>query len=1055
MDPALDLPAADSQSAEPAPTVSTRQAHDAREVRKTVTVLFADVAGSTSLGERNDPESMRRVMSRYFDEMRTILERHGGTVEKFIGDAVMAVFGIPLVHDDDPLRAVRAAVEMRERLATVNAELEAQWGVRLDVRMGLNTGEVVAGGPGASTYATGDPLNVASRLEQEAGPGEILIGPNTQRFVRDAALTEALEPLTLKGKAAPVAAFRLLGLASGPAAHGRRLDSPMVGRQRERRRLHDAFEQAVADRSCQLFTVLGLAGVGKSRLMQEFLGDVAARALVVSGRCLPYGEGITYWPLLEAVKEAVGLEVADSSASALAKLAAALGEQHGAELAAQHIAELIGLAEAGAGVEEAFEAVRALFEALARTQPLVVVFDDIHWGASTFLDLVEHLADWARGAPILLTCMARPELLDVRRGWGGGKLNATSVLLEPLSDVECGQLIENLVGQAELAGEVEARIAEAAEGNPLFVEEMLSMLIDDRLLIRENGRWVATQDLSRVPVPPTIQALLAARLDRLSADERAVVERAAVEGKVFTESAVAELSPDKLRSAVPAALGSLVRKEMIRPDPARHGEHWFRFRHLLIRDAAYDSIPKEVRAELHERFARWLDARSREQTTESEEIVGFHLEQACRYRAELGPVGEAGKALAREAARRLGDAGKRAFLRKDASAAVSLISRAVALLPADDPVRVDLLPNVRVMQGMSGDLTWARIVLSDAIAAGDERLEAHARVQSAFLKLFTEPDVTADELLHIGERALLVFERFGDELGLARAWRLIAQAHYLGRHARQALEASEEALVHIRRAGDDLEETEGVEWLVIPLVWGPTQVAAGITRCERLLAECAGKPVLEVMATIALANLLALAGRGTEALELMERGRGLLDPGEERVWIFPLNFTLLTTLADDPIAAERELRWGYDLYKRSGATHPFATLAAMLAQALCAQERDDEAERLTREAEGAARPNDVHTQMLWRATRAKVLARRGEFAAAEVLARQAVAFAAESDFLENHGDALMVLADVLRLGGQPGEASTSVAQALQLFDQKGNVPSAARARSLLAQLSGQ
>jgi ATP/maltotriose-dependent transcriptional regulator MalT len=351
---------------------------------------------------------------------------------------------------------------------------------------------------------------------------------------------------------------------------------------------------------------------------------------------------------------------------------------------------------------------------------------------------------------------------------------------------------------------------------------------------------------------------------------------------------------------------------------------------------------------------------------------------------------------------------------------------------------------------MSGDLTWARTVLSDAIAAGDERLAAHALVQSAFLRLFTEPDVTADELLQIGERALLVFEQFGDELGLARAWRLIAQAHYLGRHAAPALEASEHALVHIRRAGDDLEETEGVEWLIIPLLWGPTPVTSAIARCERLIDECAGKPVLEVMATIALANLLGMAGRGTEALELMQRARGLLDPGEEQVWFFPRNFTLLTTVADDPIAAERELRWGYELHRRSGETHPFATLVAELAETLCAQGRDDEAERLTREAEAAARPNDVQAQMLWRATRAKVHARRGEFAAAEVLAREAVAFAAESDFLDIHGDALMALADVLRLAEQPSEAATVVAQAVELFEQKGNVVSAARAGSLLA-----
>ena len=324
----------------------------------------------------------------------------------------------------------------------------------------------------------------------------------------------------------------------------------MVGRVRERRRLHDAFDQAVGDRSCQLFTVLGPAGVGKSRLVQEFLGDLSGEAHIARGRCLPYGEGITFWPLREAVREAVGLDDTDSAEEGRAKLAQALEGEQGAELLTQRVAGMIGLAEAAAGVEEGFTAVRTLFEARARTQPLVIVFDDIHWGEATFLDLVEHLADWTRNAPTLLICLARPDLLDVRPDWGGGKLNATSVLLEALSENECRQLIENLIGQDELADEVETRIAASTEGNPLFVEELLSMLIDDGLLIRENGRWTAVGDIRAVRVPPTIHALLSARLDRLERDERTVIERAAVVGSVFYEEAIAELVPEPLRPAI-------------------------------------------------------------------------------------------------------------------------------------------------------------------------------------------------------------------------------------------------------------------------------------------------------------------------------------------------------------------------------------------------------------------------------------------------------------------------------------------------------------------------
>ena len=345
----------------------------------------------------------------------------------------------------------------------------------------------------------------------------------------------------------------------------------MVGRERERRRLRDAFEQAVSDRSCQLFTVLGLAGVGKSRLVQELLDELAGRALVVRGRCLPYGEGITYWPLAEAVKEAVGLDDGSSPEEALALLTKALGEGPGAELAAHRVADTIGLVEVAGGVEEPFAAVRELFASLARTRPLVVVFDDIHWGEATFLDLVEYLADGVRDVPILIVCLARPELLELRTGWGGGKPNGTTALLEPLSGDECAVLIRNLVGRAGLATEVEARIADAAEGNPLFVEEMLSMLIDDGLLIRERGRWSANGDISAVRMPPTIQALLAARLDQLDDNERAVIERAAVVGKVFYEGAVFDLAPANLRPAVPD-LACLSRTQG--PDPARSADPW-------------------------------------------------------------------------------------------------------------------------------------------------------------------------------------------------------------------------------------------------------------------------------------------------------------------------------------------------------------------------------------------------------------------------------------------------------------------------------------------------
>ena len=489
-----------------------------REVRKTVTVVFSDVSGSTALGERLDAEAVRGVMERYFAEMRAVLERHGGTVEKFIGDAVMAVFGVPVSHEDDALRAVRAAVEMRERLGELNERLAADWNVTIGARTGVNTGEVVTGdGHSRERLATGDAVNVAARLEQAAAPGEILIGVDTYRLVKHAVEAEPVEPLAVKGKSEPLGAFSVRAVAD-VSLPTRALDSPLVGRERELRRLRDTFEQAAADRSCHLFTLLGPAGVGKSRLVRELADELQGRATVVRGRCLPYGEGITYWPVVEAVRDAAGLVESSSPADAQGRVAAVLGDDPQAAAVAERVLEVLRAGEGAGAADETFWALRKFLETLARARPLVVVFDDVHWGEPTFLDLVEHVADWSRDAAILLVCVARPELLDVRPGWGGGKLNATSLLLEPLDDEHSAQLIESLLGETDLVEDLQRRIGEAAEGNPLFVEEMLAVLIEDGVLERRNGGWTAVRDLERISVPPTIQALLGARLDQLAGE---------------------------------------------------------------------------------------------------------------------------------------------------------------------------------------------------------------------------------------------------------------------------------------------------------------------------------------------------------------------------------------------------------------------------------------------------------------------------------------------------------------------------------------------------------
>ena len=489
--------AAESRFCASCGSLLTGPAGGAAETRRVVTVLFSDLAGSTALGGELDPESLRQLMTRYFQEMGAVVRRHGGTTEKFIGDAIMAVFGVPRLHEDDALRAVRAAVAMRQALEGLNEEFERQWGVRIHTRTGVNTGEVIAGDSSkGESFVIGDAVNVAARLEQAAGPGEIFIGETTYRLVRDIATTAPIQPLRVKGKSESIAAWSLVDVAPTPL-EARGLESPLIGRDREFAALEDVFRRTVESRSCGLVTVMGPAGVGKSRLTREFLPRLGDQTMVVVGRCLPYGEGITFWPIVEVLRTAAGLSDVHSPDEARTRIAELL-EGADAPLVAARLAALMGLADVTPGVQETFWAVRKLFDQLAARRPLVVVFDDIHWAEPTFLDLLEYLADSLDGVPALLVCLARPELLEVRGDWMTSKANASLITLQPLSDAEMAGLIRNLLGGAELADEARARIADAAEGNPLFVEETLRMLIDDGLLSAVAGTWTR----ERRPVEP-------------------------------------------------------------------------------------------------------------------------------------------------------------------------------------------------------------------------------------------------------------------------------------------------------------------------------------------------------------------------------------------------------------------------------------------------------------------------------------------------------------------------------------------------------------------------
>jgi class 3 adenylate cyclase/tetratricopeptide (TPR) repeat protein len=1008
-----------------------------REVRKTVTVVFCDVTGSTALGEQLDPESLRRVMGRYFDEMRKVVERHEGTVEKFIGDAVMAVFGIPVVHEDDAMRAVRAAVEMRERLGALNEDFERDWGVRIQMRTGVNTGEVVAGdSTGGQRFATGDAVNVAKRFEEAAPAGEILLGEATYGLVRDAVEVEAVEPLALKGKESRLGAYRLLSIEPTVAGRARRLDSPMVGRVRERLLLEHAYERAVGERGCHLFTVLGAAGVGKSRLVEEFAAGIGETATVVQGRCLPYGEGITFWPLADVVRKLHGEDL-------LASIPARLVGDENAEVIASRLAAALGLTESTGSGEETFWAARKLFEAHARERPLVLVFDDVQWGEPTFLDLIDYVTDWTRDAPILLVCLARPELLDIRPAWSGGKFNATSVLLESLSKDESEQLIGNLLGRAELAEEVRQRVAQAAEGNPLFVEETLAMLIDDGLLERRNGGWVATADLTEVSVPPTIQALLAARLDRLGDPERGVIERASVEGRIFHLGAVAALSPVELRAEVGGHLQNLVRKELVRPDRTDlPGEDAFRFRHLLIRDAAYESMPKELRADLHQRFAGWFE-RAGQRAIELEEILGYHLEQAYRYRAELAPVDEAAQALGKRAAELLEASGRRANVRGDRPATTNLLGRAWALLPPGDPRLPALLVDLGGALMDKGELEEAERVLTEAAKAaktlGNRAVELRAELERGYLRALTDPRASLP-LRELADIAIPELERLGDDQSLAAAWRIVAQVHLVDLRGAEMEEALKRSIEHARRAGDRMAEVEALFWLIRLHWFGPQPVDAGIRLCEQTLAEAETEPGLASVATQVLGVLYGLRGE-------LDRGRALLEEAHARQLDLGMHLeraagtsmmgASLEALAGDYEAAERVVRPSLEILREAGERGFYSTCLGYLAEAVYGQRRYDEAEQLALEAGEVGGADDVETQRLSLGVRAKVLARRGESAEAEQLVRQVIELLEPTDTPIAKAEALLNLSEVLQLAGRRLEAASAAHEAAELYATKG------------------
>ncbi len=908
-------------------------------------------------------------------------------------------------------------------LGDLNVGLSRDYGTTLELRIGVNTGEVVTGTE--ERLATGDAVNVASRLEQAAKPGEVLLGAETIALVRDFVVAEEVQPLELKGKAAPVAAFRFVSLRTD--AQPRQMRGTMVGRERELARLQAAMAQATADHSCQLFTVLGAAGVGKSRLAYEFLDGIGS-ATVVRGTCLSYGEGITYWPVVEILKQLLGARPDERLAE--------LGLDQSVAVA---IHAVLGEDGVVSSTEEIAWGVRRLLEAVAAAGPLVVVLDDIHWGEGVFFDLVDHVADLSRDAPILLLCMARPELLDRRPGWGGGKLNATTVLLEPLGEDDADALVERLLDGARADDTLRERIRDAAEGNPLFVEEMVALL-------RESPDGA-------VVVPPTIQALLAARLDQLDPAERVVLERGAVEGRVFHRGAVQALSPLETQLVMP--LTALVRRELLRPDRTVFpGDDAFRFRHLLIRDAAYDALPKATRADLHERFATWISERGAD-LVELDEIIGYHLERAYRYRVELGPAGESAVQLAARAAERLAAAGTKASGRGDMRAATSLLSRSVDLYPDDDPRRLALLPVLGRALHEAGEWPRAQEVLAGAIELagklGDRRQGAEASVALTHLRVFSDPEATHDGAREALAGPMRIFEELDDKAGLARALGLAGQLRFWAGDASGAIDDCERAALVAREAGDRLQESSSLTYVLIASLHGPTPVDVALRRTDEMRTRAGGDRRLEVMILRSQARLEGMRGNFDVARERIAAGMALAEELGLEVAAIGLRSEggEVELNAGLPAAAEALTRAACDELVRIGNHGHYVTVAVGFGDALLLQGKLDQAALLIQRIQDWAIEDDLDPQIGWRRLKARLLALRGDPEGGVRFAREAVELATRGDFLDIHATARLDLAEVLHHAGRATEAAAEFAGALELYEQKGNVVGAARARARL------
>jgi DNA-binding SARP family transcriptional activator/predicted ATPase len=998
--------------------------------RRPVTVLCVALQLAPSSGVALDPEAHGVVNEHVVSGLTAVIERHGGKLAGSDSEHLMGVFGVATLHEDDALRAAWASLEAREALTAEAGVLPRQYGANLSYRFGLATGEALVGGSGPLGFA-GDVGVRAVMLAEAAAPGQILISHQTQQLAAGAIETDSAGPDR----------FLLRSAQAGLRPLAVRLDAPLVGRVEETRHLEAAYARAISERVTMTVTVIGEAGLGKTRLVQEFAGGLGREAHVFTGRCLPYGEGITFWPLREVIRQAGG---GDESPERIKEL---LAEEADAETVAEQLHRALGSGSQGrTAATEIFWAARRLLEALARHRPVLVVFEDLHWAEPTFLDLVESLALRPGQSPIVVVCIARPELLDQRPAWAAEADRSVSVQLGPLGEDPAAALLDSLSAGHRIAPSTRARLIDTAGGNPLYLEQLAVSLSE------QSGSDI------RPALPPTIQALLSARLQRLGPGASSVLVRAAVIGKDFGEREIGELLPAEARAPLSRNLQTLVAKGMVqRGPPGRSPFEAYSFRHILIQEAAYRSIPKSLRAELHHRYADWIEAFAPDPFPARSEILGHHLEQSVRYRAELWPADPQSAALSHRAAGHLETAGYAAHDRGDDVAAVNLLDRTAALLPGDDPVLGRLYTTLGTALIEAGQFEKAEAALYHAqritAANDDERQHAHARVAALLLHLKMKPSEAAIDIARALPELRHEFEASQDDRGICNTLQLEAALHWDHSRSGAAEYAWQRAANYARKVNDRRQLADIVSWLASAALWGPTPAPEGIQRCQDYLDEIGNHPIGKAGILLNLAGLYAMQDDFTTAQATLNTAKSMLETlGPTMTAAITQPAALIAMLAGDPATAERYLRLEYDSFYQIGERRFLATTAAYLARAIAAQgpSRYDEAIGLivvSREAPD----EDLSTRAVGQGLYARILADRGRYREAEELARSAAGLAAQTDFLSEHADTLLELSHVLATARQVSEAHSVANQALDLYRRKGNVPGARESLRYLTQ----